>query len=180
MTSLSNGYPFRTTATICSEYVDDVSTVQSHKVDFCLTVEPVDAMRECFKRLDLPTFNHTMYEPLRNRPIAVSIETKSPTPTSTGIPQLAAWTHAWINRITELHPDTAIPTLPLVRVVGHYWTVQWAWREKGMSTGMTITSAKVLGDTCSLMGVYSILAFLRELSKWIDSVFWPWVLDTFK
>lgn len=142
-----------------------------------MTVEPVDAMRGCFRKLDPPTFNHTMYEPLRNRPIAVSIETNS---FNTGMPQLAMWTHAWINRITELNPDTSMPTLPLVRVVGHNWFVLWAWREEGNSARMTITSDMPVGDTRSLTGIYSILAFLRELSRWADGVFRPWVLDTFK
>ncbi|KAL2758834.1 hypothetical protein ACRALDRAFT_207957 [Sodiomyces alcalophilus JCM 7366] len=164
-------------ATIVPEYVPcNLQTgepLQSQNVDFCLALEPEEAMRLFVDRQDLRTINQTVYNPLKKRLIAVSIETKSLAKHTTGMSQLAIWTYAWFARVTQLAPNAHIPTLPLLRIDGHEWHIMWAWKHSEDPLRMTLTSERSFGHTRNLLGVYRILAMLRRLAKWAEEVFQP-------
>lgn len=137
-------------------------------------------MSKFVDRQDLQTINQTLYSPLKKRPIAVSIETKSPASHTTGMSRLAIWTYAWFARVTEVEPGAHIPALPLLRIVGHDWYVLWAWKHSEAPLRMNLTSDLHFGHTRGFHGVYQILAMLRRLVKWVEEVFQPWAAERFK
>ncbi|SPN99771.1 uncharacterized protein DNG_02622 [Cephalotrichum gorgonifer] len=173
-----------TGATIVPEYVPRMlktgEPLQSHKVDFCLALEPERTIMDFIDEHHLQSINQTIYNPLRTRPIAMTIETKSQTPHTTGTPQLAIWAYAWFSRIAQIAPNAHTPAMPLLRIVGHEWYVLWAWKDSESPLRMTVTSDLALGHTRNLHGVYKILASLRRLVKWIEEVFQPWAAERFQ
>lgn len=175
--------------------------LQSHMVDFCLTIEPNNP-HNMLKLLSMdagpPTINQTTYEPMCLRPIAVAIETKTEKSPVTGRNQLAIWTKAWLNRINAFVPSKPPPPLPLLRIIGHSWFIMFAWEEepvvtapKQMSDPFTTDTSDdepgqaarkklvlmgdvLLGDTRSLIGIYKLLKGLRRLAAWANKEFREW------
>ncbi|KAI0100316.1 hypothetical protein GGR51DRAFT_564128 [Nemania sp. FL0031] len=128
-----------TTAKIVSDVVPRTGNAESgggtvaKLIDFCLTIEPKDPVQVeniLFQQpnYQLRTFNQSMYTPLRFRPIAIAVESKIDTASSTGETQLAIWTRAWLNRMSMLlqlpyNASLSSPPLPLIRIQSHMWYV---------------------------------------------------------
>lgn len=143
------------TAKIMDAYTD--TRGPSRKVDFCMLIElqgpAADAIRaiQYQDQLFSQSLNHTDYQPLRRRPVALSIETKAP---GEGIndaqSQLLVWLEAqW--RVLERLSNRAEPPLPLpeflpgVIVEGH----QWYFVASIRSTTETVCGAASLLRFCA-------------------------------
>ncbi|KAK5732275.1 hypothetical protein LTS12_027154, partial [Elasticomyces elasticus] len=94
--------------------------------DFVFFLEPSDVIERAFGDLPWETnhghdFNHTLYGPIANRPIAISMETKREGEgQTTGRAQLEIWVAAHFNRLQEIACDGAeeLPFLPLLLTQG--------------------------------------------------------------
>jgi len=78
-----------------------------------------------------PTINQSGYFPIHDRPLAISIETKTPEAGEGGaLAQLAVWIscgHRRVYQLTGTNAETLkLPSLPVLRVVGHAWTLGFA------------------------------------------------------
>lgn len=102
-------------------------------VDFAICLEPseveLEAMRVMAARHpnETPTVNHTWHDPLLDRPMSVSIETKrTGEGWDTAMLQSGVWMAAQLAKlkqlIDEVDGDTStIPVLPLLVAQGHDW-----------------------------------------------------------
>ncbi|GJC90455.1 hypothetical protein ColLi_13293 [Colletotrichum liriopes] len=168
------------TAKIMDAYTD--TRGPSRKVDFCMLIEPqglaADAIRaiQYQDQLFSQSLNHTDYQPLRRRPVALSIETKAP---GEGIndaqSQLLVWLEAqW--RVLERLSNRAEPPLPLpeflpgVIVEGHQWYFVASTRSK---TETILWMKQLIGTTEEAIGIYSVVCTLQYLAHWIRAVYWP-------
>ncbi|KAH6983682.1 hypothetical protein BKA56DRAFT_483122, partial [Ilyonectria sp. MPI-CAGE-AT-0026] len=127
--------------------------------------------------------NQTPYPPLQFRTIAVSIETKAAGSAEEGRLQLGVWTAAWHQRMNDFFnsgiaktTDSAqrtIITLPLLLSVEHNWKLFFAC-DRG--DRLEVVGEMSVGDTNTLIGLYTIVAVVRELANWVDSTFREWVI----
>jgi hypothetical protein len=117
---------------------------------------------------DRQTINQSMYTPLLDWPIGISIETKADGANEAGRVQLAIWTAAWHERMKDLmmtagtwSSDTRFITIPLLLIVEHNWVLSFAC-DRG--DRLEIVGEMTLGETASLKGLYTLIAVLRELT----------------
>ena len=130
---------------------------------------------------DRQSINQTLYTPLCQRPIGISIETKAEGCNEAGRVQLAVWTAAWHERMRDLmiragtwSPSTTrLITLPLLLMVGHTCVVSFAC-DRGEY--LEIIGEMTLGETASLKGLYTLVAALRELAGWVQGQFAEWLV----
>jgi hypothetical protein len=190
-----------TTAPIIFEY--HASVPPTKKADFCVYIEPrndnsdtgasiIAALRDT---LPCAVFNHTNHYPLRDRPIALSIETKK-----TGEDwenarlQLGVWEAARWNFLRHLlslvqqpnqvetgvgHDSTSqadslqLPEfLPGIIIQGHDWHLVITSAE-GKKT--VLWQKVTIGSTTSSKGIYQIISTLQLLRKWALDFYWPWL-----
>lgn len=168
------------------------SSFQTKLIDYCMHVEPSSpvqpALRSVLNALppDQATVNQTMYGPVAERPIFVSIETKvSQSSEEEGKAQLGIWTDAGDRRVRSLRDFTMPPDLqglddsnwtripePLLLVSGHHWDLYLA-----IDVGDKIEALRYrqhLGTTKSIGDIYMLLATVRRLAVWGVEVFCPW------
>lgn len=122
---------------------------QSKMIDWGITVRPSSSTsQQISKVLDgLPnnqrSINQTIYGPVRNDPIAVSIETKIAIGAIEDARcQLGLWVAAWHQRLSALRSsDEQIITLPLILVMEHEWKLMFACDQGNsiVSTPLLIT-----------------------------------------
>ncbi|KPM34474.1 hypothetical protein AK830_g12100 [Neonectria ditissima] len=173
-----------TTARLIKEYLPTNS--QAKTVDFCiyLTAELNDAARDATERLRrvLPcnVINHTEFFPLRDRPIAVSIETKKKggSQSVTAELQLGTWHAAQWKFLEDLVARSGgsfdgLPFLPAVIVRGHDWSFVATTRE-GPKTVLWLE--KGFGSTTSPLDVYKTVWGIQRLARWAKEVYWPWFM----
>ncbi|KAF4447829.1 hypothetical protein F53441_8695 [Fusarium austroafricanum] len=150
---------------------------RSKMVDWAITVEPPPstAQRIAQTLLSRPnserTVNQTAYGPVRNNPIAISIETKVAKGTlDEARSQLALWVAAWHQRMHLLAPQQKgrIITLPLILVIENEWKLMFAC-DRGDE--IHIVEQIAIGSTGELKEVYRIIAVLRALAVWIETEF---------
>ncbi|KAJ2891596.1 hypothetical protein MKZ38_000187 [Zalerion maritima] len=122
---------------------------------------------------DMQFINQTQYPPLQFRPVAISIETKAAGLAEDGRVQLGVWTAAWHRRISSwsLSDKATIITLPLLLVVEHEWKIFFAC-DRG--DRLEIIGDMSIGDTKTLLGLYTIISVLRELADWVEGPFRTW------
>lgn len=140
------------------------------------------------------SINQTTYTPLLCRPIGVSIETKADGANEEGRIQLAIWVAAWHQRISHFLDkrrgrytgmeevddrdrdtrDGKVITLPVLLIVEHSWVLSFVC-DRGDK--LEIVGRMPLGDTSSLLGLYTLLAVVRELGSWIEGPFRSWISD---
>jgi hypothetical protein len=79
---------------------------------------------------NLQYINHTSYEPVRFRPIAISIETKVTGNETEATTQLSVWAVAQFKRLQSIirrsGKSSEMTVLPLIHVQGHRWFVTLA------------------------------------------------------
>ncbi|KAK7433629.1 hypothetical protein Landi51_13847 [Colletotrichum acutatum] len=168
------------TAKIIDCYVDTRGS--SRKVDYCMLINPeapfASAIQELQYRDDLSSqsINHTSYQPLRRRPIGLSIETKGH---DEGLidakTQLLIWFEAqWevLERLAKQNePPQPLPEfLPGVIVEGHKWYFVASTRN---GTETILWMKQELGTTEEAIGVYSVVCALQYLARWVQTVYWP-------
>ncbi|KAH0421531.1 hypothetical protein CcaCcLH18_13373 [Colletotrichum camelliae] len=168
------------TAKILDKYID--SRGPGRKVDFCFVVEPgpqaANAITAIQHNDDLfsMSINHTDYQPLRCRPIVLSIESKAEgAGISDAQSQLLIWLEAqWrvLHRLaSRVDPPHPLPDfLPAIIIDGHKWHFV-ASTNSGSKT--TLWSDLFIGTTQQALGVYSIVCCLQYLSRWITNDYWP-------
>jgi hypothetical protein len=122
-----------TSAKIAPDFVPQLSTplntkMQSKMVDYTVNLildeADVNVLRASFADAPLPshrTINQSLYAAIRERPSAVSIETKIDDPNDP-IAQLAIWVSAWHSRMRLIVPkEVPIVTLPLIIITKDGW-----------------------------------------------------------
>ncbi|KAK0704275.1 hypothetical protein B0T21DRAFT_268787, partial [Apiosordaria backusii] len=128
--------------------------------------------------LDQQSINQTLYPPLMERPIGISIETKADGANEVGRVQLAIWTAAWHERMMalmaaagKLYANTRLITMPLLLIVEHSWVLSFVC-DRG--DRLEVVGDVTLGETADLKGLYTIVAALRELADWMQGPFAEW------
>ncbi|GKU16665.1 hypothetical protein FLAG1_12068 [Fusarium langsethiae] len=155
--------------------------IPSAKVDYVLYIDPsldsdktYTAIRQLQESLVEQSVNHTMFSPLRDLPICLSIETKKyGGDLKKGDGQLCSWQAAQWTALASLAGDgiQRLPFLPGVMVQGHEWKFV-ATTRRGDET--VLWASAPIGSTMTSLGVLQIMAGLSRLRKWSVDVFWPW------
>ena len=171
-----------TNAKIIREYLPPCS--QFKKIDLCVYVVPDmdgvadNAIKSTREDLPCQTINHTDYYPLRNWPIAVSIETKNQAGDKLAAAelQLGTWHTAQWKLLEDLVAKSGgsfvdLPFLPAVVVKGDEWSFVATTRD-GSKTVLWFNT--VFGSTKTPLGVYSAVWGLQRLTKWASDIYWPW------
>lgn len=126
------------------------TALNSKMVDFAIHIEASDRFRKAIhERAQLSSMpmsvNHTLHDPLRWRPIGVSIETKHTGENwDDAMAQVGIWTAAQFTELEELikeadeilggqgilrnGPEVRLPFLPIIRIQGHNWNFLTAIR----------------------------------------------------
>ncbi|KAH7008403.1 hypothetical protein EDB80DRAFT_542121, partial [Ilyonectria destructans] len=152
--------------------------LQAKMVDFCTTLGGKSMTKAVWKRLqtasDSHSINHSSTSPLREHPIAVSIETKAPGGSmDEAKAQLSVWVTSHLKRLrtlsgTSKNSNTVAITLPVVEVHGSEWSLLFL--KDGDEDIQLIQTAKI-GDTKTIVGCYQVVAFLRHLGFWAKTVY---------
>ncbi|KAF5016976.1 hypothetical protein F66182_11174 [Fusarium sp. NRRL 66182] len=168
-----------TTAKIIQEYLQ--SPTQAKMIDFCIYLDPKDnaaEVEEARRILPCGYINHTDFYSLRNRPIALSIETKaaSNTPAGSAELQIGTWHSAQWRFLEDLVSRNTgsmdgLPFLPAIIAQGHQWSFA-ATTRVGQKTVLWLPFQ--FGSTDDVIGVYKTVLGLQQLCRWVDGVFWPW------
>ncbi|KAH7009297.1 uncharacterized protein B0I36DRAFT_402404, partial [Microdochium trichocladiopsis] len=117
-----------------------------------------------------PTINQSGYFPIHDRPLAISIETKTPEAGEGGaLAQLAVWISCGHRRVPE---TLRLPSLPFLRVVGHAWTLGFAI-DMGDKIAL-VDFPHEIGHTRTIVGAYRLLANLRRVVEWADGPYREW------
>ncbi|KAL6149969.1 hypothetical protein ACJQWK_02536 [Exserohilum turcicum] len=135
-------------------------------------------------RNGIDSINHTSasVQSLRQDPIAVSIETKTPNGSeSTALAQLSLWAATHFNRLrTLLRPtkrDVVLMPLPLIMSVGGRYSLFFAI-DGAIAEGITIAGGETaFGDCATLDGCYQVLAGVRAVGIWVKEVWVPWFVS---
>ncbi|TQN63910.1 hypothetical protein CSHISOI_11375, partial [Colletotrichum shisoi] len=149
------------TASILPSYVES----SGRKVDLCVCIEPDDLSATAISalrrqdQLSRLSINHTDYEPLQTRPIALSVETKKHgEDLSDAEAQLVIWHSAqWrlLRRLVErAEPNMSLPDfIPGIIIQGH----EWMFVASTMNdNAVTLWTSQVIGSTTRVLGVYQI------------------------
>lgn len=181
-----------TTAKIQSAYRRGSGFRSAKMVGFVMYIEPsffgdgdstaVDTTRQLMPDASI---NHTDFYPLRRRPIALSIKSKT---TGNQLLEAEVQVGVWLAaqwRLLESHagrpvldPEVATnpvaavlpPFLPAVIIQGHDWHFVAATRA-GECT--TLWVKQTFGSSETVLGVYKIVCVLRYLAHWIEQYYWP-------
>ncbi|KAI3326525.1 hypothetical protein HD806DRAFT_520368 [Xylariaceae sp. AK1471] len=168
------------------------------KVDYVLVIDPKDDTplqkviayfihNEAVSRDLLPHVNHTMYRPLKQSPIACSIETKVEFQPRDPLLQLGTWVAAWYKRMRSLrryvfaesrawhqdlwHPQRDLDKLPstlLIEVANHDWRLFFACDRR---TSIDIYGPLTIGSTRYLTEAFALVAALEAIKEWMETVF---------
>lgn len=157
-------------------------SLQAKMVDFCIALggtEITIPVRQKLKTCkDYHSINHTSYQALRDRPIGVSIETKTPEGSDQQAKaQLSVWSTSHLKRLRTLAVmvgtnEVLDLTLPVVTVYGSEWNLYFI---RDCDDKVELIEAISIGNTKSLVGCYKVVAFIRELANWTIQVYEPWL-----
>lgn len=144
--------------------------------------------------------NHTSYEGLRNRPVALAIESKEPSQGLDGATlQMGVWLSAhWaflrhLNKLirsraaagagdasgTNLDAEAGLlpDFLPGIIIIGHDWHLILTTVQGEHGENMILWRKLTLGSTSSPLGVYQIVCALQILRQWAEATYWPWLRE---
>ena len=155
-------------------------------MDFAITLEPSEITSAAFRNLDpMPhrSFNQTTLNTIANRPIALSIETKSQSGSSDEARvQLAVWALSQFKRLELLlnensqlsKEERALPALPLLSFEGSLCRLFAASKDElGSETGV-LWDCGALGTMDTVRGIYQIIHALQLLMRWAQLEYRPW------
>jgi len=116
-------------------------------VDYSINLKPSEKMGDRIRQLlqtqpsDLQAINQTAYGPVRYRPIAISIETKTlDASEQEARMQLGMWTAAYFNRIRSFtNEDLEMPTLPQLYSFGPQWSLLFASESSSQLVSSVLT-----------------------------------------
>jgi hypothetical protein len=124
----------------------DGQPIRSKMVDFAIVLRPNEKLASALpltgRYIDggVRSFNHTRHGPLTNKPIVISIETKSEGESLQEAEiQLAVWAAAHLSRLRDLLDEskaetTDLPWLPLLIAQGPQWYFLFASRSAAGTT----------------------------------------------
>ncbi|KAH8753812.1 hypothetical protein F5883DRAFT_356436, partial [Diaporthe sp. PMI_573] len=123
--------------------------------------------------------NQTTYYPIRDSPIAVSIETKQDYSSRDPVLQLGIWVAAWHRRMMSLYTAPApmrakVVSLPLIVTTGHDWQVYFACDR---DNSIEMYGPLRMGSSATLLDAYVLLASLSSLKEWIETTFYQAMRD---
>ncbi|KAF2206319.1 hypothetical protein CERZMDRAFT_53344, partial [Cercospora zeae-maydis SCOH1-5] len=117
------------------------------------------------------------YNPIRYRPIAVSIETKvAHAGTAEATLQLTTWVKAQIRHLRDMSHRSGrivncIIPLPLILVAGHEWTFYYL---QDTGTEAILWGGILLGKIDTICGIYQVLAAMQRLVHWAHITYRAW------
>lgn len=123
-------------------------SLQGKMVDYaiCLELDPAEPMFDrMWNTMELePTshqyINHTSFDPVRFRPIAVSIETKVDGSEVEATIQLSVWVVAHFKRLQAIIQRSGVcpqmSVLPLIHILGHDWFATLAVQGDSKTVGI--------------------------------------------
>ncbi|KAG6990635.1 hypothetical protein FocnCong_v020117 [Fusarium oxysporum f. sp. conglutinans] len=171
-----------TTAKLIKEYLKKNTVPKMVDYTFYIdpsadTPAPAHAIMQLRKILPCSVINHTDYRPLRDRPMAVTVETKrrhvslEAAELQTGTWHSAHW--EFLSRRLEKTGGTfdKLSFLPGILVQGHDWSFVVTTREEGKTV---VWLEQKFGYTSDMIGVYKAVWGVQRLAKWVDDVYWPW------
>lgn len=183
------------------------SRVTSKKVDYVLALElpdgdPLKVRAMLLAEVPAPAdncltyVNQTIYRPLFENLIAVSIETKASSESKTdSFVQLCIWVAAWHNRMESLRmqllqlqdnlpsssdsaaetegsgsrlPSNRLVSVPMIEVIGHNWVLHFACDE---GNSIRTYGPVEIGSTKSVLEVYKLISSLEAIGAWIRGTF---------
>lgn len=153
------------------------------KVDYAIVIDisEDDPLRKMISNLihrteGLPHVNQTAYLPLKDSPIAASIEAKVEVGAEDPMIQLGIWTVAWYQRMYDLRevvvgagPKPQLVSVPIIRVVSHNWFVYFVCDAR---TSIEVYGPVSLGSTENMTSMYALLRSLEAIKDWMLSVFY--------
>lgn len=192
-----------TTARILAPFVPVAGSaaipVEGKTVDFAIILDPANSAVEADKLLaksirdevlsqpnDKQSVNHTSYSPLQFCPAPSLIETKAAGPAEEGRLQLAVSTAALHRRLDSFldakfasrsDERPLIATLLQMLVLDNEWKLYFAC-DRGDRVDMIGDMS--IGDTKKIIECYILVAVLREIAKYISSVYKQWIADLFE
>lgn len=159
------------------------------KVDYVLVLDipksvPLSSTISMFARSDfLPHMNQTAYLPIRDSPIAVSIETKTETASTDPAVQLGIWTVAWYEHMYDLRsrlfgvgPKPRLVSTLIIEAVGHNWQIYFACDRGSL---VEAYGPVHIGSTDSLLSLYALLSSLQAIKDWIKTTFYTEIQSWF-
>lgn len=172
------------------------SRSDSKKVDYVLATDAGDdtALQKVLSRIILhqdacernlvPHVNQTHYRPLKNSPIACSIETKIDGAVGQDpMLQLGIWLAAWHKRMDSLRRfvfkkfpslwhhsrgQDRLPSTSLIKAVGQEWRLFFCCH-KGSSVVMY--GPLTIGSTEPIIDAYALIASLEAVKEWMETTF---------
>ncbi|KAL9108747.1 MAG: hypothetical protein Q9227_006543 [Pyrenula ochraceoflavens] len=164
---------------------------RSKLVDFAISLEPSQVTSTAFRNLDVipyssPTpksFNQTPMNTVANRPIALSIETRSQSGSGDEARvQLAVWSSAHFKRLELLLEESAqapkeqhiLPVLPLLSFEGSSCRFLAATKDRSGDKDDILWDCMTLGETDSIRSTYQVINALQLLMRWIQMDYRPW------
>ncbi|KAI8648697.1 hypothetical protein NCS57_01481900 [Fusarium keratoplasticum] len=162
-----------------------VSHIYSSKVDYAIFINPIldtaeptntqRAVQHLQRHSPESSVNHTGFSLLRDRPIAISIETKRYGGQERKAEfQLGIWLAAqWKLLAEQAAPEglRELPFIPGIIVNGHEWKMVAATYADGKTK---LWTNQEFGTTRSVLRTFQIVAALRRLRKWSLEEYWPW------
>ena len=174
-----------TSGALIKEYL--AGSRSAKMVDFGIFIIPsndrspsdaVDAIENLGRELPCNTINHTDVYCYRDRPLAITIESKKhhSSHAASAELQLAMWHGAQWRILEDLVGRSGgsfdgLPFLPAVVINGHDWSLAASTR-RGIDT--TLRLGAPFGSTSSPLGVFKAVWGLQRLKRWVEDVFWPW------
>ncbi|RSL46386.1 hypothetical protein CEP51_015940 [Fusarium floridanum] len=148
-------------------------------VRVCLPPHLTEIVEQAIIRLpeEESCVNQTTYEPVRNDPIAMVIG--SAWRSSEAREQLGIWVASWHQRMNMLIGTSStkpLVTLPLIIVMEHEWRLLFACDRQDR---IEILKGMDIGSTNSIIGLYTILASLRVIGKWMQDTYLVWFEEMF-
>lgn len=213
---------------VSSEASSDVSVpkdllhtrTDSKKVDYVLVLDIADGtpLKTIISDLILkaalhpnsppPHVNQTTYHPIRDSPIAVSIETKQDYSSRDPLLQLGIWVAAWHRRMWSLYsarglalldeqfrnastsdqqpssePQCAVPTRPKMVSLPLVVVTGHEWQiyfACDRDTSIDVYGPLSMGSTATLLDAYVLLSCLLRLKEWIETTFYQALKDWFQ
>ena len=166
-----------------------------------LQADVIDRLGACTSLDMRRTINPTSYDPLCHRPLAISIETKTPSggDEEEAMVQLCIWVTAHFNRLRNLLPagerDGPLEiALPLILVSGPRWSLFFAHDTQDCIVSLICTfyscllawltrfqslvTSTTMGETSTLLGCYKVLCALGMLCAWAEKEYAEWFRET--
>ncbi|KAI0467057.1 hypothetical protein F4859DRAFT_518487 [Xylaria cf. heliscus] len=172
-------------------YTEGYTRSDGKKVDYVIAIDPFNdtalqrvisffTREEAIARsLDLH-FNQTLYRPLKESPIACSIETKVDFQSVNPLLQLGTWIAAWHKRMYQLrkyilskYPSLSneacsLPSTLLLEVINHKWNLYFACDQGNC---IDLYGPLEIGATMYITEVYTLVASLQAIRAWAETTF---------